>query len=157
MQIEEALGVNGNDILYVGDHIYSDAALAKINLQWRTALVIRELEREVKALSLARPHRAKLKELLQKKELLGDLFNNIRVQRQRQISCDQSLGEISSMLDDGELVNEALAQLVLHMQALDDEIAPMVKEDGKEFNKRWGYMSRAGVNDKTLLQNQIEK
>lgn len=34
-------------MLYVGDHIYTDAALAKINFRWRTALVIRELEREV--------------------------------------------------------------------------------------------------------------
>jgi hypothetical protein len=33
--------VEGDDILYVGDHIYTDAALAKINFRWRTALIIR--------------------------------------------------------------------------------------------------------------------
>jgi hypothetical protein len=27
-------GVEGDDILYVGDHIYTDAALAKINFRW---------------------------------------------------------------------------------------------------------------------------
>lgn len=34
MQVEAALGVEGDDILYVGDHIYTDAALAKINFRW---------------------------------------------------------------------------------------------------------------------------
>jgi hypothetical protein len=32
-QVEAALGVEGDDILYVGDHIYTDAALAKINFR----------------------------------------------------------------------------------------------------------------------------
>ncbi len=32
--VEKALGVEGDDVLYVGDHIYTDAALAKINFRW---------------------------------------------------------------------------------------------------------------------------
>jgi len=156
-QMEDALGVEGSDILYVGDHIYSDAALAKINLRWRTALIVRELEREVRALSLGRPHRAQLKDLLDKREKVLTVFNTLRIQRQRRFASERSIGEVSTMLDDEELVNEALGQLVLHIQALDREIAPMVESDGSNFNKRWGYLSRAGVNDKSLLQNQIEK
>ncbi len=38
--VEAALGIEGDDILYVGDHIYTDAALAKINFRWRTALIV---------------------------------------------------------------------------------------------------------------------
>ncbi len=33
----------------------------------------------------------------------------------------------------------------------------MLEEDGKEFNKRWGYLSRAGLNDKSQFTRQIEK
>ena len=32
--VERALGLNGDEILYVGDHIYTDAALAKLNFRW---------------------------------------------------------------------------------------------------------------------------
>jgi hypothetical protein len=39
--VEAALGMEGDDILYVGDHIYTDAALAKIHFRWRTALIVR--------------------------------------------------------------------------------------------------------------------
>ena len=38
--VEAARGIEGDDILYVGDHIYTDAALAKINFRWRTALIV---------------------------------------------------------------------------------------------------------------------
>lgn len=38
--VEAALGIEGDDILYVGDHIYTDAAIAKINFRWRTALIV---------------------------------------------------------------------------------------------------------------------
>lgn len=41
--VEAALGMEGDDILYVGDHIYTDAALAKIHFRWRTALIVRRL------------------------------------------------------------------------------------------------------------------
>ena len=51
------------------DHIYTDAALAKINLRWRTALIIRELEQEILALAAGREQRSLLKELMSKKEV----------------------------------------------------------------------------------------
>lgn len=43
-QIEAALGVSAEDIMFCGDHIYSDVALSKMNLRWRTCLILRELE-----------------------------------------------------------------------------------------------------------------
>ena len=35
--VERALGLDGDEVLYVGDHIYTDAALAKLN--FRSALL----------------------------------------------------------------------------------------------------------------------
>jgi hypothetical protein len=33
----------------------------------------------------------------------------------------------------------------------------MLEEDGKDFSQRWGYLSRAGLNDKSQFTRQIEK
>ena len=33
----------------------------------------------------------------------------------------------------------------------------MLEEDGLEFSTRWGYLSRAGLNDKSQFTRQIEK
>ena len=34
---------------------------------------------------------------------------------------------------------------------------PMLQQDGQTFNKYWGYLSRAGLNDKSQFTRQIEK
>ena len=33
----------------------------------------------------------------------------------------------------------------------------MLEEDGKDFSRHWGYLSRAGLNDKSQFTRQIEK
>lgn len=45
--VEKSLGIQGDEILYVGDHIYTDVSISKVHLRWRTALICRELEEEV--------------------------------------------------------------------------------------------------------------
>jgi hypothetical protein len=45
--VEKALGSHGGEILYVGDHIFTDISKSKVNLKWRTTLICRELERQV--------------------------------------------------------------------------------------------------------------
>ena len=45
--VESSLGVHGDEILYVGDHMYTDVSQSKVHLRWRTALICRELEEEV--------------------------------------------------------------------------------------------------------------
>lgn len=77
--------------------------------RWRTALIIRELEAEVAAMALGRPHRDELKQLMTKKEIVGDLLNHLRLARQRALaplynngSTDSSHGN-SSVLSDGEI------------------------------------------------------
>ena len=44
-------------------------------------LQVRELEEEVEALQAGRAHRAKLMALMEKKALVGDLFNQLRLAR----------------------------------------------------------------------------
>ncbi|XP_022038545.1 cytosolic purine 5'-nucleotidase isoform X3 [Helianthus annuus] len=81
--VENSLGIHGDEILYVGDHIYTDVSVSKVHLRWRTALICRELEEEYNALIHSREHRALLVELIKQKEVVGDLFNQLRLALQR--------------------------------------------------------------------------
>lgn len=45
--VEKYLGASGDEILYVGDHIFTDVTVSKNISQWRTALVLRELESDL--------------------------------------------------------------------------------------------------------------
>ncbi|KAL0381975.1 UNVERIFIED_CONTAM: 5'-nucleotidase domain-containing protein 3 [Sesamum calycinum] len=90
--IENSLGVHGDEILYVGDHIYTDVSQSKVHLRWRTALICRELEDEYSALVRSRGHRATLIELINQKEVVGDLFNQLRLALQRRSKGTSSSG-----------------------------------------------------------------
>eukprot|EP01114_Cavostelium_apophysatum_P016809 TRINITY_DN4853_c0_g1_i1.p1 TRINITY_DN4853_c0_g1~~TRINITY_DN4853_c0_g1_i1.p1 ORF type:complete len:511 (+),score=117.41 TRINITY_DN4853_c0_g1_i1:87-1619(+) len=47
IKLLESAGVKGNQVLYVGDHIYADIIKSKKTHAWRTLLVIPELEHEL--------------------------------------------------------------------------------------------------------------
>ena len=46
---ERSLAVIGDDILYVGDHVYADVHVSSQIRRWRTALILRELEDEIRS------------------------------------------------------------------------------------------------------------
>eukprot|EP00884_Botryococcus_braunii_P019770 jgi/Botrbrau1/6477/Bobra.0034s0050.1 len=168
--VEIGLGLSGDQILYVGDHIYTDAALAKINLRWRTCLIVRELEEEVRALATGRQYRKKLKDLLNKKELIEFLQNQLRLTRKHKKDPQNRLtphNHHDALDSKGSRpaiyhtslaeIEAAMAGLSMLVEQLDDVIEPMLAVDGEYFNKRWGYMSRSGLNDKSQFTRQIEK
>ncbi len=48
--LETMLGASGEQVLYVGDHIYGDVLRSKKNASWRTLMLVPELERELRIL-----------------------------------------------------------------------------------------------------------
>ncbi|XXG84710.1 hypothetical protein AAC387_Pa10g2170 [Persea americana] len=154
--VEKFLDIHGDEILYVGDHIYTDVSQSKVHLRWRTALICRELEEEFDALVHSQGHRAALVELIHQKEVVGDLFNQLRLGLQRRTKVRPAQTLAATNMDDQELT-ERMQKLLFVMQRLDEKIAPMLEADGEHFSKRWGFLSRAGLWDKSHLTKQIEK
>ncbi|ONK67650.1 uncharacterized protein A4U43_C05F2280 [Asparagus officinalis] len=154
--VEKSLGVHGDEILYVGDHIFTDVSQSKVHLRWRTALICRELEDEFNALIHSRNNRSGLVKLLHQKEIVGDLFNQLRLALQRRLKGRPAQTLAATNMDDQELT-ESMQKLLIVMQRLDEKIAPKLEADGEHFSRRWGYLSRAGLWDKSHLTRQIEK
>ncbi len=87
---------------------------------------VRELEDEIEALASGREHRRKLKELMNKKELVGDLFNNLRLARQRLVAADGvNDSPADSLQRDESSINATLAQLLMVMERLDAKIGAL--------------------------------
>ena len=70
--LERALGVTGDQVLYVGDHIYGDILRSKKESAWRTAMVIQEPETEVLAYQSCRADLAHAEQLEDLRERLED-------------------------------------------------------------------------------------
>jgi HAD superfamily 5'-nucleotidase-like hydrolase len=70
--IERALGAAGDEVLYVGDHIYGDILRSKKESAWRTAMIIQELEGEVLAHDSCREDFVRAQELEMVRDRLED-------------------------------------------------------------------------------------
>lgn len=147
--IEDFLGLSGDRILYVGDHIFSDVNVTKNVLRWRTALVVRELEEEISAIDESRERQNEIEGLMDKKIELEKTYSALRLKRQR-IECDD---ERDNDVDD---IQRRMSDLRDQMIEIDKQIRPLVREDGRNFNPNWGYLMRAG-NDKSMYTRQIER
>ena len=147
-RVETALGLDGDDILYIGDHMFGDVHQSK-KLHWRTALILRELEDELDAIATWEPHQREVDALMVEKERLEYVFSQLRLQRQRQrgghAPGDTHIRELQDKM------NTLRERLV----ALDNLIAPLAARAGQIHHETWGLMMRAG-NDKSLLARQIE-
>ncbi|GFZ13823.1 HAD-superfamily hydrolase, subfamily IG, 5'-nucleotidase [Actinidia rufa] len=154
--IENSLNIHGDEILYVGDHIYTDVSQSKVHLRWRTALICRELEEEDSALIQSRGHRAALIELINQKDVVGDLFNQLRLALQRRTKARPAQTLAATNMDDHELT-ESMQKLLIVMQRLDHKIAPMLEADGEHFNKRSHYCGNGEHVDWRLKKEVLPK
>ncbi len=149
--VEEYLGVPGDDILYVGDHVFADVNVSKSMLRWRTGLVVRELEEEIRALESFKPKQRELTRMMEDKILLEHRFSEIRIQLQR-----LRRGYGPQPRDHAEALDARMTALREKLVALDAKIAPLAREAGELMNPNWGLLMRTG-NDKSHLARQIER
>ena len=147
--IESSLAAEPDHILYIGDHIYADVHVSKDLLRWRTALVVRELEKELEGLSAFRAGQAQLDLAMADKGLLEHQLSILRLAYLRNAQhppsgydAEAAAGEIRALR--GRLVD------------LDQRIAPLAKQSNELLNARWGPLMRCG-NDKSHLARQIER
>jgi HAD superfamily 5'-nucleotidase-like hydrolase len=151
VQVEQYLGVVGEEILYVGDHIFVDVHVSKAVLRWRTALILRELEGELAALEAFRPQQIELARMMDEKVRLEFAYSQARLQLQRWQNGygPRPEGTVQKLRD-------MMAELRARLVALDERIAPIAKASGEILNRRWGLLMRAG-NDKSHLARQVER
>jgi hypothetical protein len=145
--LEEDLGLSGDQILYVGDHLFADVHVSKALLRWRTALILRELESEIRAQTEFLPQEARLQALMARKEDMERRLALLRLDRRR--AKDAGSGSDPDR-------DRAIDALRNDLTALDDEIAPLAKASGELRNAAWGPLMRSG-NDKSLFARQVER
>ena len=150
-EVERYLGMKGDEILYVGDHMFGDVHVSKDVLRWRTALVLRELEDEVRAIAGFRATEKRIAERMEEKERLEAEACGIRLELQRRKG---GYGP-RTRSPDHELHTRALA-LRTRMEAIDEEVGPLARAGGELSNPQWGLLTRAG-NDKSHLARQVER
>lgn len=139
--IQKNAGLSGEQILYLGDHIYGDVLSIKKTCNWRTALVIEELIQERDALketaTITKSINALMMEKVQLERKLDELF-------------DKDIE--SGKKPDKEKITTHFQKI----EKVDKKIGRLIRSHGQHFNPYWGETMRAGV-EPSRLAGQIEK
>ena len=150
-EVEKFLGLSGDEILYVGDHMWGDVHVTKSVLRWRTALILRELEQEVAALASFREAERRLGAMMAEKEGLERELSRTRLSLQR-----ATAGYGPAIAEPRSALHARVQELRARLVTIDAEIAPLAKAASELSNPRWGLLTRAG-NDKSHLARQVER
>ncbi|MGZ3688337.1 MAG: 5'-nucleotidase domain-containing protein, partial [Bdellovibrionota bacterium] len=150
-QVEKHLGFSGDEILYIGDHMFGDVRATKAVLRWRTALILREPEQEIGAIEAFLSKEAELAKLMDKKEELERQGFQARLYLQR---IEKGYGPKPPAAKEDFLAQ--LSEIRGKTEELDKKIGPLAVAAAELNNERWGLLMRAG-NDKSLLAFQIER
>lgn len=135
------LGVDPDEILYIGDHIYGDVLRLKKDCAWRTALVVEELEDEITKEAQVSPIVDKINRWMEKKLPL-------------EIRLDEL---VSEQIEKGTQHNdEAIRKVLAEISDIDKQISPLIKQQQQLFNPYWGEIMRAGI-EESYFAHQVDR
>ena len=140
--IESLFNVLRGQILYVGDHIYSDVYQSKKVSHWRTMLVISELEEELQAAADA-------------DTALKEIKEHMRVKEDLELNLDEIQKQLSRKKDSSDLQKEE-EEVRQKIREVDAKVGLLITKLNSHFNPNWGELLFAG-NDKSYFFMSIER
>jgi 5'-nucleotidase len=155
---ERLMGIGGDRVLYVGDHIYGDILRSKKSSLWRTCMVVEEIEAELAWLE--KSHDA-LAELSRLEELRVRVEDELAVHRASLNSLDRRIERSAGGAAREELEAErrrAKAELDALRRAVkeaDARIAELERGVEEGFNRYWGLTFKEG-NENSRFGEQVE-
>ncbi len=153
--LERQLGVPGDRILYIGDHIYGDVLRAKKETAWRTAMIIQELGDEL----AAHAHHARDLERMDALNVARDaLYVEMRSRHRRTRDLERRISEgYDRDLDAGRMrERRAIERLRNRIRAIDEEFDSIESRVDKAFHPFWGSLFMAGP-ELTIFGDQVEQ
>ncbi len=135
------LNVAPDEILYIGDHIYGDILRLKKDCAWRTALVVEEIEDEIKKERKNEPILSQINKLMDQKIPL-------------EIKVDKLIGE--QIENDTKKHDETIRKLLHEISDLDKAVSPLIKQQQQLFNPYWGEVMRTGI-EESYFAYQVER
>ncbi len=155
---EQLTGIKGDQVLYIGDHIYGDILRLRKQHMWRTAMVLQELEREIAVSD-------RLDAQIQDLDLLDRRHRNLESEIDYQ---SLQLKKIQRLLDEPATAaltrarledarrqtRESLDGLRDRAQLMDAEVDSLESRIDHAYNTHWGSCLREG-NENSRFGEQV--
>ena len=160
--LDQQMGLRGDRVLYIGDHIYGDMLRAKRSSVWRTAMIIQELEEEL-------VFHARVEDSLQRLEATERRRTRIDAELRYQQMLMDHLRRLQSGSDEAlRALGQGGAELPGVPDALDttdasaqsEAIAETLRAAGQELERRLAVLRAAqktAVDDVERIEQEIEQ
>jgi len=141
------LGVQGEQIVYAGDHMFSDVIRGKRSLGWRTVLVIPELQSEVDVALREHVRRKRIQELRELRDELDEWIDRLSLLL---VSCER---DKNCALTDREIAIETEREKALEeLNAVKSAFAEELRLYHESFHPVWGQMLKVGYQNSRFAQ-----
>jgi 5'-nucleotidase len=157
--LERLLGAGGDRVLYVGDHIYGDILRSKKSSQWRTCLVIEELEREIGWLDR---NRAALEEVATLEDLRLRVDDEAAAHRAALNAIERRLDRlpaqdpaVAPLEEERTRMKRELEALRLALRDANTRISELQQQVETGYNRYWGLTFKEG-SENSRIGEQIE-
>ncbi|CAN5789279.1 HAD-IG family 5'-nucleotidase [soil metagenome] len=155
---EQMTGIKGEQVLYIGDHIYGDILRLRKQHMWRTAMVLQELEREITVAD-------RLEAQIQDQDLLDRRHRNLeseidyqtlRLKKiQRLLDDDGTSAPLRARLEEERRVTRASVDSLRDRAGLmDAEVDSLEARIDRAYNSHWGSCLREG-NENSRFGEQV--
>ncbi len=159
-RFRELAEADGDRVLYVGDHIYGDVLRAKKDTAWRTAMIIQEMDQELRVHEEVTPMLERMDEL----EAIRDLLHEELRDRQgamrrlaRDLESARELGMPTTELGARRVHHKkAIDRIKVRLRDLDLELEEIEDTVDRAFHPFWGSLFKAGP-EVSSFGDQVEK
>lgn len=145
-ELARLAGIDGDRVLYVGDHIYGDVLRAKKHSPWRTAMIIQELDAELDGVVKTMEASERWDHL---EELRHRLLEELRLERAELRASSQD--SASERLAHKQRLERARRRLF----AIEAECSQLEQEIERQFHPYWGPLLKAGA-EPSSFGHQLE-
>ncbi|MBI3892786.1 MAG: HAD-IG family 5'-nucleotidase [Candidatus Wallbacteria bacterium] len=139
---EELLGTRSDRILFIGDHIYGDILRSKKHGNWRTVMIVEELEHEIAADESARQLVREL-ERLQRRIDRHDFKRNLLQMKLSMLEQVFENGAGAEVALELKFQRSCLVRLEETIGAMHSRLASLEAELERRYNATWGPLFRA--------------
>jgi HAD superfamily 5'-nucleotidase-like hydrolase len=157
---QKLTGVLGDEILFVGDHIYGDIVRSKETVNWRTMLIVEELDVELPKLDTLKDALATIRQRLGEREALDEEVQILRsrmVMNARQAERAKSRGEGKKALyiaKENEKILARAKEKDAELQAIDKDIKRLIEEREAAVHPVWGELMKVGL-ERSRFADQV--
>ncbi len=156
LELERALAVNGDEVLYVGDHIYGDILRSKKDSAWRTAVIIQELETEVAAYEDCKEDIARTVQLEDIRDRLEDELRFYQARFKELAGKKSGNGQAAAMEAERTRAKRAVERVRGLLRQAEAEQTSLENQIDQRFHPYWGSLLKEG-NEQSSFGAQVEE